>query len=95
MIGIDTVPARRELGKRFGCDEVIDPGADPGTASEAEMVKRVKALAKPEGADAVIERRMFTSHSKTQLPMMVAAPAARVAELFSAWVRERIARAVA
>ncbi len=51
VIGLDTVPARRDLGLRFGCDQVLDPGA----MSEAEMVKKVKALCRPEGTDAVIE----------------------------------------
>ena len=51
VIGIDGVPARRELGRRFGCDEVLDPGAMSG----ADLVARVKTLCAPEGADAVIE----------------------------------------
>jgi threonine dehydrogenase-like Zn-dependent dehydrogenase len=45
------VAARQELGRRFGCDHVFDPSS----MSEAELVKQVKALCKPEGADAVIE----------------------------------------
>jgi threonine dehydrogenase-like Zn-dependent dehydrogenase len=51
VIGIDGVAARRELGRRFGCDQVFDPAAQP----EADLVKQVRALCKPEGADAVIE----------------------------------------
>lgn len=51
VIGIDGVPARRELARRFGCDHVFDPAAQ----SEAELVKQVRALCKPEGADSVIE----------------------------------------
>ena len=51
VIGLDTVPARRELGLRFGCDDVFDPSAIP----EAELVKKIRALCRPEGADAVIE----------------------------------------
>jgi len=51
VIGIDGVPARRELGLRFGCDYVFDPvGQD-----DAALVKTIRALCKPEGADAVIE----------------------------------------
>jgi len=51
VIGLDTVATRRELGLKFGCDHVFDPSAMP----EAELVKKVKGLCKPEGADAVIE----------------------------------------
>jgi len=51
VVGLDTVPARRELGPRFGCDHVLDPSA----MDEAELVRQVRALCKPEGADAVIE----------------------------------------
>ena len=51
VIGIDGVAARRELGRRFGCDHVFDPGAQ----DDAALVRQVKALCKPEGADAVIE----------------------------------------
>ncbi len=51
VIGLDNVAARRDLGLRFGADHVFDPAA----MSEADLVKTVKALCKPEGADAVIE----------------------------------------
>jgi len=51
VIGLDTVAARRGLGMRFGCDHVFDPSA----SSEADLVAMVRALCKPEGADAVIE----------------------------------------
>jgi alcohol dehydrogenase len=51
VIGLDTVPARRELARQFGVDHVFDPSAMP----EADLVKQVRALCKPEGADAVIE----------------------------------------
>ena len=51
VIGLDTVGARRELSKRFGVDHALDPGA----MSEAELVKKVRALCPPDGADAVIE----------------------------------------
>lgn len=51
VIGLDTVAARRELSRRFGVDHAFDPVA----MSEAELVKTVKALCPPEGADAVVE----------------------------------------
>jgi len=51
VIGLDTVAGRRELSKRFGVDHAIDPGA----MSEAELVKKVRSLCPPDGADAVIE----------------------------------------
>lgn len=51
VIGLDNVAARRDLSSRFGADHAIDPAA----LSEADLVKKVKALCKPEGADAVIE----------------------------------------
>jgi len=51
VIGLDTVAARRELSKRFGVDHAIDPGA----MSEADLVKKVRSLCPPDGADAVIE----------------------------------------
>jgi putative phosphonate catabolism associated alcohol dehydrogenase len=51
VIGLDTVASRRELGLRFGCDHTLDPSA----MAEAELVKQVRALCKPEGADVVVE----------------------------------------
>jgi putative phosphonate catabolism associated alcohol dehydrogenase len=51
VIGLDTVAARRVLGARFGVDHAFDPSA----MSEAELVRQVRALCKPEGADVVIE----------------------------------------
>ena len=51
VIGLDTVASRRELSKRFG----VDHSFDPGSMSEAELVKQVRALCPPDGADAVIE----------------------------------------
>jgi alcohol dehydrogenase len=44
VIGIDPVPARRELAMRFGVDHVFNSDA-----------KDIKDLCKPEGADVVIE----------------------------------------
>ena len=51
VVGLDTVASRRELGLKFGCDHVLDPSA----MTEAELVKQVRAICRPEGADAVIE----------------------------------------
>lgn len=51
VIGLDTVAARRTLGLRFGVDHALDPKS----MSEAELVKQVRSLCQPEGADAVIE----------------------------------------
>jgi len=51
VIGLDTVAERRALGLRFGVDHALDPKA----MSEAELVKQVRSLCQPEGADAVIE----------------------------------------
>ncbi len=51
VIGIDGVAARRELGAKFGCDAVFDPAG----LLPANLVQQVRALCKPEGADAVIE----------------------------------------
>ena len=51
VVGIDTVPARRELARKFGADVTLDPRA----ASEDELVKAVRAHCPPEGPDAAIE----------------------------------------
>ena len=51
VVGIDTVPARREMAKKFGVDVTLDPGA----SSEDELVKKARAHCPPEGPDAVIE----------------------------------------
>lgn len=51
VIGVDNVESRRALGRRFGCDHVFDPASMP----EADWVRQIRALCKPEGADAVIE----------------------------------------
>ncbi|MBN8477435.1 MAG: zinc-binding dehydrogenase [Burkholderiales bacterium] len=51
VVGLDTVAARRAMAPRFGVDHVLDPSA----LAEAELVEHVRALCRPEGADAVIE----------------------------------------
>jgi len=51
VIGLDAVANRREAAKKFGADHVIDVGAVPPKA----VVDLVRALCRPDGADAVIE----------------------------------------
>lgn len=51
VVGLDTVAARRALSARFGVDHALDPA----TLGEAELVKQVRALCRPDGADVVIE----------------------------------------
>jgi len=51
VVGLDTVAARRDLAARFGVDHALDPSA----MGEAELVKTVRGLCRPEGADAVLE----------------------------------------
>jgi threonine dehydrogenase-like Zn-dependent dehydrogenase len=51
VVGLDNVAARRDLAARFGVDHAFDPSA----LGEADLVSKVKALCRPEGADAVIE----------------------------------------
>lgn len=51
VIGLDTVASRRELGSRFGADLTLDPSS----MDEAELVKQVRDVCRPDGADAVIE----------------------------------------
>ena len=51
VVGLDTVEARREMAARFGVDHAIDPSA----MDEAGLVRAVRELCRPEGADAVIE----------------------------------------
>ena len=51
VVGLDTVAARRDMASRFGVDHALDPS----TMGEADLVNAVRALCRPEGADAVIE----------------------------------------
>jgi len=51
VIGLDTVASRRALGAKFGVDHALDPSA----MDEAQLVKRVRELCRPDGADAVLE----------------------------------------
>lgn len=51
VIGLDTVAARREMSTRFGVDHAFDPSA----MSEKDLIKSVRRLCLPEGADVVIE----------------------------------------
>ena len=51
VIGIDAVPQRLEVAKRFGADHTFDASS----MKSDDVVKAVRALCKPDGADAVIE----------------------------------------
>ncbi|MDH5263845.1 MAG: zinc-binding dehydrogenase [Betaproteobacteria bacterium] len=51
VIGLDTVPARREMAAKFGVDHVLDPAA----LGEDALVGEVRALCGADGADAVLE----------------------------------------
>jgi alcohol dehydrogenase len=51
VVGVDPVAARRELAPRFGVDLALDP-TDLG---EADLVARIRAVCRPDGADAVVE----------------------------------------
>jgi D-arabinose 1-dehydrogenase-like Zn-dependent alcohol dehydrogenase len=52
VIAIDAVPARLELARSFGADEVIDINADPDPRAR---VRKVMTLTDGEGADVVVE----------------------------------------
>ena len=51
VIGLDTVAKRRELGLGFGVDLALDPSA----LATTEVLRQVRDLCRPEGADAVLE----------------------------------------
>ena len=51
VIGLDNVASRRDLAMRFGADHTFDPSA----FSEADLIKKIRGICKPEGADAVLE----------------------------------------
>jgi alcohol dehydrogenase len=51
VIGVDTVPDRLEMAKRFGADHTFNAAA----LKPDELVKQIRALCRPDGADAVIE----------------------------------------
>ena len=51
VIGVDTVPDRLEVAKRFGADHTFNAAA----LKPDELVKQIRALCRPDGADAVIE----------------------------------------
>jgi len=51
VIGIDSVPDRLEIAKKFGVDVAINIAGK----SETEVVDQVRKLCRPDGADAVIE----------------------------------------
>jgi len=51
VIGLDTVAGRRERAHRFG----VDLALDPATTDSDELLRRVRQLCRPDGADAVLE----------------------------------------
>lgn len=51
VIGLDSVPDRLTMAKRFGADLALNVA----TMSESDVVKTVREACKPDGADAVIE----------------------------------------
>lgn len=51
VIGLDTLAERRERAYRFG----VDLALDPATSDRADLLRQVKAVCRPEGADAVLE----------------------------------------
>lgn len=51
VIGLDSVPDRLEISKKFGVDVAIDVAKSPAN----EVVEQVRELCRPDGADAVIE----------------------------------------
>ena len=51
VIGLDTVAERRERAHRFGADLALDPAG----MDKAELLRQVRAICRPEGADAVLE----------------------------------------
>ena len=51
VIGLDAVASRLDVAKKFGADHVIEIARDPAQA----VVDQVRALCRPDGADAVIE----------------------------------------
>lgn len=51
VIGLDTVTERRERAHRFGVDLVIDPAS----TEQPELLRQVREVCRPAGADVVIE----------------------------------------
>jgi putative phosphonate catabolism associated alcohol dehydrogenase len=51
VVGLDAVPARLDLARRFGADLVLDVGR----LSADEVVRAVREACRPDGADAVVE----------------------------------------
>jgi putative phosphonate catabolism associated alcohol dehydrogenase len=51
VIGLDTVAGRRDRAHRFG----VDLALDPATTARDELLRQVRQLCRPEGADAVLE----------------------------------------
>jgi len=51
VIGLDAVPDRLEVAKKFGADMTIDIGKTPAK----DVIAKVREACRPDGADAVIE----------------------------------------
>jgi alcohol dehydrogenase len=51
VIGLDTMVGRRDRAHRFG----VDLALDPATTDRDDLLRRVRQLCRPEGADAVLE----------------------------------------
>ena len=51
VIGLDTMVGRRDRAHRFG----VDLALDPATTDRDDLLRRVRQLCRPEGADVVLE----------------------------------------
>ncbi|MFZ4536124.1 zinc-binding dehydrogenase [Propionivibrio sp.] len=51
VIGLDTVPERRERASQFG----VYLALDPATTDKANLLRQIREVCRPEGADVVIE----------------------------------------
>lgn len=72
VIGIEVDPARAELARRLGCDEVLTPALPPRDrpwASDPELVARVRAITGGVGVDVVLEMAGFNSALNNALKM--------------------------
>jgi len=63
IIALDTDPARRETAKKFGADEVLDPG-------QSDLEKKIKELSGGRGVDHVIEAVGATGPIKTAISII-------------------------
>jgi threonine dehydrogenase-like Zn-dependent dehydrogenase len=87
VLGVDPIPARRELARRLGADEVLDPGVDPapgvpGVPGDAgdpadphwpeELASRIKRLTGRSGAAAGVDVVVETSGAPAALHQAIA-----------------------